>query len=440
MPLRQKGLMHMQIFFFAVYLFEALIAFVYYYDNFKLKRSLPAAIAILSGLYLAAFAVNILDNNLNVVNDIAFFAANLIFGSVCFEISLKSSVFHSSFLLAVMFLTELVSEAGISALLKIPIDAYKSNFAALFIIGTISKILYLIVCKVVSTLFCLKNISENNRKRQFVLFLYPIIVTVTLTVFLYASTKYNFSKTLNFIFAIVSCASLVFCCFIFIYNNIIQKQEAELAILQAEQQRNEINKTFYELLEKKNEEQRILVHDMRHHFSAINSMSSTDEIKSYLSRVQSNLDEYRYIGKTSNKMFDLILSKYDFVCAQSGIAFDADVRESNLAFIIDDDLVAMLSNLLDNAVEAAKNSKNAYINLSVKNEKSFVVLRVVNSCAVAPEANGNLLKTTKNDASVHGYGTKSIRKTAKKYNGICEWHYDETEGSFSFTILFNKYN
>ena len=118
----------------------------------------------------------------------------------------------------------------------------------------------------------------------------------------------------------------------------------------------------------------------------------------------------------------------------------SDVRESNLAFIIDDDLVAMLSNLLDNAVEAAKNSKNAYINLSVKNEKSFVVLRVVNSCAVAPEANGKLLKTTKNDASVHGYGTKSIRKTAKKYNGICEWHYDETEGSFSFTILFNKYN
>ena len=103
MPLRQKGLMHMQIFFFAVYLFEALIAFVYYYDNFKLKRSLPAAIAILSGLYLAAFAVNVLDNNLNVVNDIAFFAANLIFGSVCFEISLKNSVFHSSFLLAVMF-------------------------------------------------------------------------------------------------------------------------------------------------------------------------------------------------------------------------------------------------------------------------------------------------------------------------------------------------
>lgn len=243
----------MQLFFLAVYLFEALIAFVYFFDNFKLKRSLPATFAILTVLYLAAFAVNILDNNINIINDVAFFSVNMIFGMLCFEISLKSCIFHSSFLLAVMFLTELVAEAGISALLKIPIDAYKTNLAALFIIGTISKILYLIVCKIVSSLFSYKKISENARKRQATLFLYPIIVTITLTLFLYASTKYNFSKTLNLICAIVCCVSLVFCCFIFIYNNVIQRQEAELITLQAERQRNEINKTFYDLLEKKNE-------------------------------------------------------------------------------------------------------------------------------------------------------------------------------------------
>lgn len=430
----------MQLFFLAVYLFEALIAFVYFIDNFKLKRSLPATFAILTVLYLAAFAVNILDNNINIINDVAFFAVNMIFGMLCFEISLKSCIFHSSFLLAVMFLTELVAEAGISALLKIPIDAYKTNLAALFIIGTISKILYLIVCKIVSSLFSYKKISENARKRQATLFLYPIIVTITLTLFLYASTKYNFSKTLNLICAIVCCVSLVFCCFIFIYNNIIQRQEAELITLQAERQRNEINKTFYDLLEKKNEEQRILVHDMRHHFSAISGMESTEEIKSYLSKVQTNLDEYRYIGKTSNKMLDLILSKYDFVCAKSGIKFNAEVRASNLSFINDDDLVALLSNMLDNAAESAKSSENAYIDFSVKNEKSFVVLNVKNSCAVEPKIIGDSLQTTKTDGGMHGYGTKSIKKTAKKYNGVCEWNYNENEHSFLCTVLFNRSN
>lgn len=430
----------MQFFFLAVYLFEALIAFVYFFDNFKLKKSLPATFAILTLLYLAAFAVNILDNNVNIINDAAFFAVNLIFGTLCFEVSIKSCIFHSSFLLAVMFLTELVTEAGISVLLKIPIDAYKSNLAALFIIGTISKILYLIVCKIVSALFSYKKISQSARKQQASLFLYPIIVTITLTLFLYASTQYNFSKTLNLICSIVGCVSLAFCCFIFIYNNVVQRQEAELITLQAEQQRNEINKTFYDLLEKKNEEQRILVHDMRHHFSAINGMESTEEIKSYLSKVQTDLDEYRYIGKTNNKMLDLILSKYDFVCTENGIKFNADVRASNLAFIEDDDLVAMLSNMLDNAAESAKSAENAYIDFSVKNEKSFVILKIKNSCAQEPKAIGDSLQTTKRDADMHGYGTKSIKKTAKKYNGVCEWHYDKNERSFLCTVLFNRAN
>ncbi|UKI22440.1 MAG: hypothetical protein L6V88_08810 [Anaerotruncus sp.] len=294
----------------------------------------------------------------------SFFSVNMIFGMLCFEISLKSCIFHSSFLLAVMFLTELVAEAGISAFLKIPIDAYKTNLAALFIIGTISKIfIFDSLQKSFPPFFSYKKISEKRAQAAGnPVFLYPIIVTITLTLFLYASTKYNFSKTLNLICAIVCCVSLVFCCFIFIYNNIIQRQEAELITLQAERQRNEINKTFYDLLEKKNEEQRILVHDMRHHFSAISGMESTEEIKSYLSKVQTNLDEYRYIGKTSNKMLDLILSKYDFVCAKSGIKFNAEVRTSNLSFINDDDLVALLSNMLDNAAESAKKAqKNAYI-------------------------------------------------------------------------------
>lgn len=161
---------------------------------------------------------------------------------------------------------------------------------------------------------------------------------------------------------------------------------------------------------------------MRHHFSAISGMESTEEIKSYLSKVQTNLDEYRYIGKTSNKMLDLILSKYDFVCAKSGIKFNAEVRASNLSFINDDDLVALLSNMLDNAAESAKGSENAYIDFSVKNEKSFVVLNVKNSCAVEPKIIGDSLQTTKTDGDMHGYGTKSIKKpqrnTTAYANGI----------------------
>lgn len=427
-----------QIFFFFVYVFEAIIAFVYFNENYKLKRTNISTIIFLIGLYIAAFAVNIIDNNLNIVNDIMFFTINLLFSKLCFDISIKSSIFHSSFLLAVMFLTELVAEAGTSYFLHIPIDAYKNNFTALFIIGTISKTLYLIVCKIVSSLFSYKNTTESYRKKNYILFLYPIIITITLTTFLYASTKYEFTKALNLICVIISIVSLLFCCFIFIYNNTIQKQENELINLQSEQQRNEMNQVFYEMLEKKNEEQRILVHDIKHHFTAINSMDNISDIKKYITNVQPELDEHKYIGKTKNKMFDLILDRYSSICSNKAIEFIVDIRASNLDFIEDNDLVSMLSNLLDNAVEATDKINNSTIRFSTKKDKSFIIITVINTCLTKPKSNGEKLITTKSNSSYHGYGIKSIEKTIKKYNGICQWDFDEVNKEFHFNILFNK--
>lgn len=65
---------------------------------------------------------------------------------------------------------------------------------------------------------------------------------------------------------------------------------------------------------------------------------------------------------------------------------------------------------------------------------------VKNSCAEEPKIIGDTLQTTKSNADMHGYGTKSIKKAAKKYNGECEWHYDENGHSFLCTVLFNKAN
>lgn len=429
-----------QIFFFLVYMFEAIIAFVYFNENYKLKRNNIITGIILIGLYIAAFFVNIIDRNLNIINDIMFFTINILFSKLCFDISVKSSIFHSSFLLAVMFLTELVAESGVSYFLRIPIDAYKNNFAALFIIGTISKTLYLIICKIISSLFSYKNTPESHRKKNYILFLYPIIITITLTTFLYASTKYEFSKTLNLICVIISIISLLFCCFIFIYNNTIQKQENELRNLQSEQQRNKMNQVFYETLEKKNEEQRIFAHDMKHHFAAINSMNSIDDVKEYITNVSCKLDERKYIGKTKNKIFDLILDRYANICSEKSINFIADIRASNLDFMKNEDLVSMLSNVLDNAVEASSKLENSAIRLSMKNNKSFIELTVVNSCLAKPKSNGERLITTKSNSAYHGYGIKSIEKTVKKYNGLCGWNFDEANKEFHFNILFNKTN
>ena len=66
------------------------------------------------------------------------------------------------------------------------------------------------------------------------------------------------------------------------------------------------------------------------------------------------------------------------------------------------------------------------------------LLNVVNSCDFPPKHTGKQLLTTKFDKSNHGFGTKIIKKYAKKNNGKYEWSYNDTEHKFHLTILFLK--
>ncbi len=428
-----------QIFFFFVYVFGAVIAYIYFSENYEIKYKPVISILISIGLYAVGFFVNLIFNNNFIINDIAFILINLLYCKISFNISIKSGIFHSSILLAIMFITELIVESGASLLLHIPIDAYKNSLTALVILGIICKILYFIVCKIISTAFSYrKNNATNDIKRNLVLFIYPIITTALLSTFLYISATYNLSRNINLICVILSVVSLLFCCIIFIINKNFQKQENEIISLQSENQRNKMNQGFYEILEKKNDEQRILVHDIKHHLATINSMEDITEIKNYIAEIQPELVEHKYIGKTKNKMFDLILDRYDHICAAKSINFIVDIRSSNLDFIEDKDLVSMLSNILDNAVEAVEGLDNPTIRLSTKKEKNFVVAAVINTCLKKPKADGEKLITTKSDSLYHGYGIKSIEKTVNKYNGICHWHFDESNDEFHFNVLFNK--
>lgn len=426
------------IIFFLVYAFEAFVAYTYFSDNYENRYKPYISYLITFGLHFVGFLIYIGLNSI-ILNDITFFIINLLYCKISFHISVKGGIFHSSILLAIMFITEMIVEAGSSFLFHIPIDAYKTSLTALIMIVVISKILYFTVSKIISMLFSYKrNNALNDMKKNLILFIYPLIITVMLTLFMYTSSIYDFSIEINLICSVLSVVSLVFCCLIFIINKNFQRQENELISLQSENQRNEMNQVFYEMLEKKNEEQRILVHDIKHHFAAINSMDDISDIQEYIANVQPELDEYRFIGKTKNNMFDLILDRYATICHTKAIDFIVDIRASNLGFIDDKDLVSMLSNILDNAVEAADGSNNPTIRFSTGRDKSFVILTVVNSCLKKPKADGEKLITTKSNTAYHGCGMKSIEKTINKYNGICHWNFDEADNEFHFTVLFNK--
>lgn len=161
-----------------------------------------------------------------------------------------------------------------------------------------------------------------------------------------------------------------------------------------------------------------------------------DDEKEYVDTVQQKVDKYSFSGKTKNKMLDLILNKYRVLCEEDNIDFYINIRTANLSYIENTDLTSLLSNILDNAIEAAKSTSEKMIDLSINRVNGSDMLTCVNSSDMKPVSVSGILKTTKSDKTFHGMGTKSIRRIVNKYKGEYEWDYDEMKKEFSVFIMF----
>ena len=127
-----------------------------------------------------------------------------------------------------------------------------------------------------------------------------------------------------------------------------------LLLLQQEQDKINTDITYYDILEKQNNNLRVYAHDAKNHLTAIKNLNTNPEIDTYISKMYERLTEYSKVSHSGNHTLDVVIDKYVAECDINNIAFEFDIKNNNLSGIENYDIVAILSNLLDNAVEAAK--------------------------------------------------------------------------------------
>ena len=97
------------------------------------------------------------------------------------------------------------------------------------------------------------------------------------------------------------------------------------------------------------------------------------------------------------------------------------------------DLVSLIGNIIDNALEALENSteKRLEIDFSTSDEyQSIIIKNSIDSSVL--ETNPDLA-STKKDKTGHGLGTKIIREITDEYDGICNFF--EKNGMFGVHIM-----
>lgn len=192
----------------------------------------------------------------------------------------------------------------------------------------------------------------------------------------------------------------------------------------------------------------ILIDEIDHLFSAGNALSSDISSTSSLSAANKDArlnaekncltkcEELLAVINSGDTLTDALLNHKRSLCESNGIIFHAKFQDIPSSYITDSELISLLGNLLDNALEAAMqcHSKEAFVAIESFVQRGAWLLKVSNSkpSDLHPLKNG--MKTTKKKPDKHGMGTVIIRDIVSRYAGNITA--EDTGDTFIVTVGF----
>lgn len=140
--------------------------------------------------------------------------------------------------------------------------------------------------------------------------------------------------------------------------------------------------------------------------------------KEQISGLDTAIQAYDIVVQTGNDILDVVLSEKHALCQRDHIPFTCLISGQDVDFLEELDLYSLLSNGLNNAIEATKacDPEQRYVVLKACRQGEVLFLHIENSY-------NHDLKMEKNRpvsprrSSDHGFGIRSMEKTVAKYRG-----------------------
>lgn len=237
------------------------------------------------------------------------------------------------------------------------------------------------------------------------------ISTSMITDFAYDAEARNFANILTVILSILVASIIISLIF-----NVISKQRFSNISSVFEKQVG-IQLRHYEKLEEMDREMRRFRHDYQNHMQSVLSlikMGEYREAEDYILNLQSAKQKTEPLFTTGNRLADAILTDKSEMLGEN---ITIDYQGVIPASINNMDLCVVLSNSLDNAIEACRECGfPCVISVSASTMHGYFVITVKN-----PTVNKNTFYdiplTTKEDKNSHGIGLLNIKDTAERNEG-----------------------
>lgn len=160
------------------------------------------------------------------------------------------------------------------------------------------------------------------------------------------------------------------------------------------------------------------------------------KLEDYIGNISDGLDAQLDIVDTNNDVVNAIFNAKYYEAIKNDVLVVLKINDLSDIKISDNDIVTILSNLLDNAIEAAKQCDigKRIVKIKMLYEDAVLSIAVSNSYKAEPVlTEDGYIRTTKKDREEHGWGMRNVVTTLEKYNA--EYIIDYKNGEFVFSII-----
>lgn len=433
--------MKTQILNFSLCIIEQLIFYIFFNTTFqkRFKSYIPVAAAV-----LLMSVISFCCSNVNVILKTAVCIFSL---TLSCRILYKDKIYiHTAFIITILYIISIVDIifGNLFSLIFSAqfLDVFYSKFSYRLVVCLITKAVNIILVLTLHRFFSKFGLDL----KRYVWMLYNIVMAVFLFVsmsfiYLYMNTEHN-SESAVFFMIISSSFLIMNFIVIYFFTKICSNfsNEKKLYLLESNYAALRDNMVFQNSSSEKIKKSR---HDMKSHIMTVKTLlenKNISEAEQLLNELEKQVNSIKIelSESTGNPLIDAVILQNAAICESKHISFSYKLTVLPDLNISEADLSSVLSNLLNNAVEAAEKTENPFIELSVSVYKSFLSIAVKNSYSHTVTISENRLISSKEDKDFHGYGTQIISDIAAKYDG--DFSFEPHATFFLTSVLLNMFH
>ena len=291
------------------------------------------------------------------------------------------------------------------------------------------RILLLFITKIVF-IFALTIFSSFFRKKKLLfhpvqcismafVFLVTFVVGVVLHRIQVENNIASWESTVIVICLISINCLLFFILFQFTAHNKIKMNHAILKVQMENEQKKLQDSVRWSM------EVETLRHDLKNHLFCISEYIKSQKQQEALHYIE------QIAGKVQREIPHHVLTEHPALNAILDLKrMECEEHMINLKYFIIEkmpdfnevDLCVILSNLLDNAIEAEKKEQKKEIRLSISTVGNYLHITIQNTISESVLQNNKALKTSKSNAKLHGFGKQSVTETVQKHDGMIDFY------------------